>query len=69
MVEQYRDIFPGFFHYDLEGNVLPKLRVLQEMGFYPMEADDLEATDSCGAHSPRVAQATTAKAQLSARDG
>ena len=28
------DIFPGFFHYDLAGNVLPKLAVLQEFGFY-----------------------------------
>jgi len=59
------DIFPGFFHYDLEGNVLPKLRVMQEMGFYPLDAEDVDASDSCGAHSPRVAQATTAKAQLS----
>lgn len=63
-VTAHPDLFPGFFHYDLEGNIRPKLRVLQEMGFYPMEAADVEAADSCGAHSPRVGQATTAKAQL-----
>jgi anaerobic magnesium-protoporphyrin IX monomethyl ester cyclase len=65
-IEQHPDIFPGFFHYDLVGNVWPKLKVLQEMGFYPADAEDVELTDSCGAHSPRVAQATTAKAQLTA---
>lgn len=63
-IEQHPDIFSGFFHYDLEQNVWPKLRVLQEMGFYPADREDLEVTDSCGAHSPRVGQATTAKAQL-----
>lgn len=64
LVTAHPDLFPGFFHFDVEGNIRPKLRVLQEMGFYPMEAGDLETADSCGAHSPRVAQATTAKAQL-----
>jgi len=63
-IAAHPDIFPGFFHFDLEHNVLPKLRVLQEMGFYPADSEELELTDSCGAHSPRVAQATTAKAQL-----
>jgi radical SAM superfamily enzyme YgiQ (UPF0313 family) len=29
------DIFPGFFHIDLKGNVLPKLAMLREFGFYP----------------------------------
>ncbi len=66
LVEQHPDIFPGFFHWDLEGNVWPKLKVLQQMGFYPADNEDLEVTDSCGAHSPRVAQATTARAQLGA---
>ena len=28
------DIFPGFFHIDLAGNVLPKLKMLQEFGFH-----------------------------------
>jgi radical SAM superfamily enzyme YgiQ (UPF0313 family) len=60
------DLFPGFFHWDLERNVWPKLRIMQEMGFYPADSVELEVTDSCGAHSPRVAQATTAKAQLTA---
>ena len=29
-----REIFPGLFHIDLKGNVLPKLKMLQEFGFY-----------------------------------
>jgi hypothetical protein len=29
------DIFPGFFHVDLRTNVLPKLALLREFGFYP----------------------------------
>ena len=29
------DIFPGFFHIDLAGNVLPKLAQLRQFGFYP----------------------------------
>jgi hypothetical protein len=29
------DIFPGFFLSDVEGNVLPKLDLLREFGFYP----------------------------------
>jgi radical SAM superfamily enzyme YgiQ (UPF0313 family) len=53
------DVFPGFFHYDLEGNVLPKLKVLQEFGFYGADRKGAEVadTDSCGAHSPRVRMA------------
>ncbi|MBI3986552.1 MAG: B12-binding domain-containing radical SAM protein [Lentisphaerae bacterium] len=47
-------IFPGFFHYKLEDNVLPKLAVLQEFGFYGRDRDEVVDTDSCGAHSPRV---------------
>ena len=52
-------IFPGFFHYDLAGNVLPKLAVLQEFGFYGGErkAGDVADTDSCGAHSPKIKMA------------
>ncbi|MBI5572701.1 MAG: radical SAM protein [Desulfomonile tiedjei] len=51
------DIFPGFFHADLQGNVLPKLALLREFGFYPQEEEpepDQQNTESCGAHSPRV---------------
>ena len=46
------EIFPGFFHYDLEGNALPKLRVLQEFGFY---GPDQAAT--AAADSPRIKMA------------
>jgi radical SAM superfamily enzyme YgiQ (UPF0313 family) len=63
-IEKHPDLFPGFFHYDLKGNVLPKLAALQEMGFYPKDSVEADKTDSCGAHSPKVGQATTAKAQL-----
>jgi len=64
------DIFPGFFHIDLKGNVEPKLRLLQEVGFYPVpegevlpdrvagrgdfRAAELPNAESCGAHSPRI---------------
>jgi anaerobic magnesium-protoporphyrin IX monomethyl ester cyclase len=67
-IAAHPDIFPGFFHYDLQNNVLPKLAALQEMGFYPTEELPIDAIkgESCGGHSPRVAQATTARAQLSA---
>ena len=48
------DVFPGFFHVDLASNVLPKLQLLRQFGFYP-EPEPTEAnTESCGAHSPRV---------------
>lgn len=66
-VRQHRDLFPGFCVYDFENNVLPKYRVLQEHGFYTRERPELTVTDaseprpvteldSCGAHSPRVAE-------------
>jgi radical SAM superfamily enzyme YgiQ (UPF0313 family) len=45
-----KDIFPGFFHYDLEHNVRPKLDILKEFGFYK-ELTEHESTESCGAHS------------------
>jgi radical SAM superfamily enzyme YgiQ (UPF0313 family) len=53
-VRQHPDIFPGFFHLGLATNVRPKLRVLQEFGFYPASAEELEGMESCGAHSPRL---------------
>lgn len=65
-IAAHPDLFPGFFHFDLEQNVRPKMRALQELGFYPADAEDVELTDSCGAHSARVGQATSAKAQLTA---
>jgi anaerobic magnesium-protoporphyrin IX monomethyl ester cyclase len=48
-----KDLFPGFFHYDIENNVKPKLAVLTEFGFYRSIAQ-YESAESCGAHSPRV---------------
>jgi anaerobic magnesium-protoporphyrin IX monomethyl ester cyclase len=54
-VKDHPDIFPGFFHVDLEENIRPKLRVLQELGFYPASAEELAHIESCGAHSPKVA--------------
>lgn len=55
-VRQHPDIFPGFFHVGLETNVRPKLRVLQEFGFYPASPEELADIESCGAHSPHVAE-------------
>ena len=54
-VREHPDVFPGFFHYALEENIRPKLRVLQEFGFYPATAEELAEMESCGAHSPRIA--------------
>ena len=49
------DIFPGFFHIDLENNVLPKLQLLRQFGFYPApEGEEEVSAESCGAHSPRI---------------
>ena len=45
-----RDIFPGFFHFDIEHNVRPKLEILTEFGFYEGPQRN-GATESCGAHS------------------
>jgi radical SAM superfamily enzyme YgiQ (UPF0313 family) len=47
------DIFSGFFHIDLAGNVLPKLALLRQFGFYP-EPQPAATAESCGAHSPRI---------------
>lgn len=54
LITQNPDIFPGFFHVDLEGNVLPKLRLLRQFGFYPDPEEVEKDTESCGAHSPRL---------------
>ncbi|MBI2897817.1 MAG: B12-binding domain-containing radical SAM protein [Deltaproteobacteria bacterium] len=53
-IREHPDIFPGFFHMGLETNIRPKLRVLQELGFYPASADELSEMESCGAHSPKL---------------
>ena len=56
LVQQHPAIFPGFYHYDLEGNVRPKLEVLRQHGFYPSPSEaPKDETESCGAHSPRLA--------------
>jgi len=50
------DLFPGFFHINLDTNVLPKLAALRQFGFYPTpEGQEEPDAESCGAHSPRVA--------------
>ena len=46
------DVFPGFFHIDLEHNMLPKLELLRQFGFYPEPQP--QQPESCGAHSPRI---------------
>lgn len=51
-----RDLFPGFFHYDIEGNIKPKLEVLAEFGFY-RSMTQYDTTESCGAHSPQLRSA------------
>jgi radical SAM superfamily enzyme YgiQ (UPF0313 family) len=53
-VRAHPDLFPGFFHVGLSTNVRPKLKVLQEFGFYPASAEELRDVESCGAHSPRL---------------
>jgi radical SAM superfamily enzyme YgiQ (UPF0313 family) len=53
-IQAHPRIFPGFFHVDLANNVRPKLRVLQEFGFYPASDEELAEMESCGAHSPRL---------------
>ncbi len=53
-IKDQKDLFPGFFLLDVEENIRPKLRILQEHGFYSRSERQLTELDSCGAHSPRV---------------
>jgi len=53
-VQQHPDLFPGFFHIDLETNILPKFEVLRRHGFYASKENEVTESDSCGAHSPRL---------------
>ena len=53
-IGQHKDLFPGFFLLDVEDKIMPKLRILQEHGFYTRADRDLSDLDSCGAHSPRT---------------
>lgn len=54
LVLAHPEIFSGFYHIDLANNVLPKLALLREFGFYPAPEDAPADPDpeSCGAHSP-----------------
>lgn len=62
LIQKNPDIFPGFFHMDLERNVLTKLDLLRQFGFYPDPTvdpktegkDEQTNTESCGAHSPKI---------------
>lgn len=60
LIKQNPDIFPAFHHMNLATNILPKLEILREFGFYARPQSAVE-TGSCGAHSPHLAvgQATT----------
>ncbi|HUW31057.1 MAG TPA: radical SAM protein [Planctomycetota bacterium] len=51
------DIFPGFFHFDLQGNVIPKLQMLRQFGFYASPQES-QPPESCGAHSPAAPEET-----------
>ncbi|HQP38876.1 MAG TPA: radical SAM protein [Polyangiaceae bacterium] len=55
LVASHPELFPGFFHVDVEHNILPKYRLLQKFGFYSSEGrTELLGSDidCCGAHSP-----------------
>jgi anaerobic magnesium-protoporphyrin IX monomethyl ester cyclase len=53
LITSHPEIFTGFYHFDLEGNVLPKLQLLQKFGFYVQpELVGKSSPESCGAHSP-----------------
>jgi len=55
LILEHPDVFPGFFHVDLAGNVLPKLKILRQFGFYPVPKEEqAPGAESCGAHSPRI---------------
>jgi radical SAM superfamily enzyme YgiQ (UPF0313 family) len=55
LIKTNPDVFPGFYHFNLAENVLPKLELLQHFGFYLRPELVAEAkAESCGAHSPRV---------------
>ncbi|MHC4646837.1 MAG: B12-binding domain-containing radical SAM protein [Planctomycetota bacterium] len=54
LIRENPDIFPGFFHINLADNVLRKLQLLRQFGFYPEPEPEKASAESCGAHSPRV---------------
>ena len=54
-IQDNPDIFPGFFHVNLEQNIRPRYAMLQKFGFYSQEGrtELLGAeVECCGAHSP-----------------
>ena len=53
-IQEHPDLFPGFYHANLDENVLPKFEILREHGFYAAKAHEVTEADSCGAHSPRL---------------
>ena len=55
LIQENPDIFPGFFHIDLENNVQPKFELLRKFAFYPDRQPEPQNAESCGAHSPRIA--------------
>jgi radical SAM superfamily enzyme YgiQ (UPF0313 family) len=58
LISENPEIFPGFFHINLKNNVLPKLELLRQFGFYPSpQPMATPEAESCGAHSPRIANA------------
>jgi anaerobic magnesium-protoporphyrin IX monomethyl ester cyclase len=68
LIMAHPDIFSGFYLVDLEHNVMPKLALLRQFGFYPVPEAAPES-ESCGAHSPRIEPqelATRATAQHTA---
>lgn len=62
-ITRHSEIFPGFFHYRLEENILPKLQLLQEFGFYMRKHEASGDIDSCGAHSPKGGSAARERAR------
>jgi radical SAM superfamily enzyme YgiQ (UPF0313 family) len=67
-IRQHPDLFPGFFHIDLESNILPKFEILRKHGFYASRASEVSEQDSCGAHSPRLDEEQVLGALTRARD-
>ena len=59
LIRDHPEIFPGFYHVDVEHNVLPKYRLLQKFGFYSAQGrtellgSEVEV-ECCGAHSPEA---------------
>ena len=51
-IQAHPDLFPGFFLYDIDNNILPKFEILREHGFYASKQREVSEKDSCGAHSP-----------------